>query len=754
MKIDRKTILTTIMVLVVLAIMVTVPAVLLHNRPAGLDNGRSTRFESYDQILALLKKTQASSPNRYYFGAMEKAAVADSAAPQENSAGSGTDHSTTNVQVEGVDEADIIKTDGSYLYLVANGRLLVYDVRDPAAPTLTYDQDFRSGDKRSDPMEMFLDEKNERLILINNAYEELAAVSAVDAVLPGLKMPEYYMPYSYSYVSVQVYDLNDPAVPTWVGSYDQEGYYLDSRRIDDAVYLLTDKYTNVYAEGEAEQQIPQYRVGDAGSDWVKIPAEKISVYPAQYYDSFLLISAFNTVKADSSPTFESMLGYGNTVYVSTSNIYIAASRYEMSAQEEKTVVESGSGEASEGAATSEPRPPEAVSPVSIASALAPDMAPAKTIDTAISTVPAETGETAVTTETKPADVVTTSPGVAIDRNMMPVTETTTDIYRYSIQNGTIAASGSGNVPGTILNQFAMDEKDGYLRIATTKGEAWRTDEYASTNNLYVLDASLTQVGAVEGLARTEQIKSVRFIGDRAYMVTFRTTDPLFVIDLSEPTAPAVLGELKIPGFSEYLHPYGDNLLLGFGQDAADLGDRAYTLGLKVSMFDVSDPASPKETATLYLGDRGSYTELLYNHKALLFDKESNVIGFPVSLSAVPQQNKSDPSAYGTQYYNGFVILGYSDSGFSVKGFVSHVDGANPNLTFATAAEAEAYMISDAGRMWQESIQRGVTVGDTLYTFSNSILRGTSLTTFAQTGSTGVPGYQEIVYDTVMPKVAR
>lgn len=706
MKIDRSTLRIALTVLMILVIAVAVPAVLLHPRQAALETGRTTRFESYDQIVSLLETTRLSSPNRYLNGMMEKSATFDSSAPaaagaQTQQTVGSTEHSTTNLQVAGVDEADIIKTDGSYLYLVANGRLLVYDVRKPATPTKTFEQVFRNDKESADPLAIYLDEDNDRLILLVTRYEYVAVTKttttgqataqekiAADAMMPSI------MPYGKSYVSVQIFDLKNPAKPTLIRSFDQEGSYIDSRRIDKSIYVLTAKYTYGATKTDVATVIPQYRVGGEGAAWNLIPAQDISVYPAQYYESFLVISAINSVDGNAKPTFESMLGYGNNVYVSPTAIYVAAARYEQ--------------------------------PVAAASAT----------DSGVKT-------------TSAAPDASSSSGSAIGKvisgMIAPVTKTTTDIYRFSISGGKVAASGSGSVPGTLLNQFAMDEHDGYLRIATTTGEAWRTDANTSTNNLYILDASLKQVGAIEGLARKEQIKSVRFIGDRAYLVTFRTTDPLFVIDVSKPTAPIVLGELKIPGFSEYLHPYSENLLIGFGQNAAEVGDRAYTLGLKISMFDVSDTKNPKEVSTLTLGDRGSYSEILNNHKALLFDSKSDVIGFPVSLASVPISQRADPKAYGYQYYNGFVVLGYSEAGFKIRGFVSHIDGANPTLTFATPAQAEAMIGKDNGKMWQETIYRGVTVGDTLFTFSSGILRGTSLKTFAQTGSAVVPGAADVNY---------
>jgi hypothetical protein len=184
---------------------------------------------------------------------------------------------------------------------------------------------------------------------------------------------------------------------------------------------------------------------------------------------------------------------------------------------------------------------------------------------------------------------------------------------------------SGAVPGRLLNQFAMSENNGDLRVATTT-DGWNFGEQ-SESSVYVLrpnGESLDVIGSVGGLGKTEQIRAVRFLGDTAYVVTFRQTDPLYVIDLSDPTNPALDGELKIPGYSAYLHPVGEGLLLGVGQDATDSGQ---TLGTQLSLFDVSDPTNPQLIDTLPIG--GS-SDVEWDHKAFLYWPEDGTIVLPVS----------------------------------------------------------------------------------------------------------------------------
>ena len=206
----------------------------------------------------------------------------------------------------------------------------------------------------------------------------------------------------------------------------------------------------------------------------------------------------------------------------------------------------------------------------------------------------------------------------------------TGVHKIRLDNGSIEGVADGTVPGWVLNQFSMDENEGYFRIATTTGYSWGVAA-SSKNNVYVLDPEMKVVGRLEDLAPGEQIYSARFMGDRLYMVTFKKVDPLFVIDLSEPTAPRVLGKLKIPGYSNYLHPYDENHVIGLGKEAVDAegGDFAWYQGVKLSLFDVTDVSNPIEVAKVEIGDRGTDSPALYDHKAFLFNREMNLLVIPV-----------------------------------------------------------------------------------------------------------------------------
>ena len=285
----------------------------------------------------------------------------------------------------------------------------------------------------------------------------------------------------------------------------------------------------------------------------------------------------------------------------------------------------------------------------------------------------------------------------------------TYIYKFKLDNSKIEYLNVGSVPGEIINQFSMDEKDGNLRIATTDRDNWNSN--TDTNNLYVLNENLEIIGQIEGLAKGEKIYSVRFMGDRAYMVTFVQVDPLFVIDLSEPTNPIVLGELKIPGYSKYLHPYDENHIIGFGENTTTTQYGTVTSdGMKMALFDVSNPTEPKELYAVDIGEKGTYSEILYNHKSLLFSKEKNVIAFPISIS-------EEYSNYRTNLkFQGAIIYGLDlETGFTLKGQIAHMKTEN------------GYRDYD----YTKAVERIIYINNNFYTLSKGLIKSTNMDTMEE-----------------------
>ena len=295
----------------------------------------------------------------------------------------------------------------------------------------------------------------------------------------------------------------------------------------------------------------------------------------------------------------------------------------------------------------------------------------------------------------------------------------TQIYKFNIDKGAVNFAAVGQVPGTALNRFSMDEHGDYFRIATTT-QNWANGTNTSTNALFVLDKTMQTVGELENLAKGERIYSTRFMGNRCYIVTFKQVDPLFAIDLSVPEKPFVAGELKIPGYSEYLHPYDENHLIGFGHDATTYnygyGDVSIPLGLKMALFDVSDMNSPKELYSVKIGDKGTNTPLTYDAKALYWDAEKKLFGFPVDLHELPKGSDSaNPSVYGNSVWQGAYIYEVTpEKGFNLKAKLSQI----PADVSPVKYEYGSYWDFDATNLFVDRILR---IENNLYTLSNNQL---------------------------------
>lgn len=275
----------------------------------------------------------------------------------------------------------------------------------------------------------------------------------------------------------------------------------------------------------------------------------------------------------------------------------------------------------------------------------------------------------------------------------------TKILKFELNNGKIKFIAEKDVNGIINNQFSMGEsEDGYFRIATTVGKTWNVDENTS-NNLYILDNNLNEIGKLEDIAKGEKIYSVRYVKDKAYIVTFKQVDPLFVIDLSDNNNPKILGELKIPGYSTYLHPYDEKHLIGFGYDTKQDGTNIITNGLKMAMFEISDLSNPKEIFKINIGDKYTSSNLTYDYKALLFLKEKNIIGFPV-CNYSSGKNSSTAKIYEINLEKGFML----------KGEVIHNN-------------------SD----YQKTINRIIYIKNNYYTLSNKLIKATDMNTFNEIG---------------------
>ncbi|HWY28384.1 MAG TPA: beta-propeller domain-containing protein [Candidatus Sulfotelmatobacter sp.] len=303
----------------------------------------------------------------------------------------------------------------------------------------------------------------------------------------------------------------------------------------------------------------------------------------------------------------------------------------------------------------------------------------------------------------------------------------TAVHRISIDGGSISYQATGTVSGHVLNQFSMDEYNGNFRIATTgygfsqaasTGAVWSSGQQQT--NLYVLDNGLHIIGRLEGLSPGEAFYAARFMGDRAYLVTFQRLDPLFVIGLQDPHQPKVLGQLNIPGVSDYLQPYDETHLIGFGKSSTNVTweNAALFQGLKLSLFDVTDPSHPIDTSDYLVGARGSDSPALTDHKSVLFDRSLNLLVIPLSI-AQNQTNATCTWCYNPLVWQGAYVFNVTvQNGIAFRGGITHLPtGQLPS--------------------WNNSsffVTRALYIGSALYTISNNMVKVNSLSDLTELNS--------------------
>jgi len=568
------------------------------------------------------------------------------------------DYSTTNVQVQGVDEADVVKTDGQYIYHVNNDRIVVAKAYPADEMKVTGILDF--SDNNFTPQEIYL--SGDLLVVIGSYYEDADIKKPeIDPVEERLYIrPPYNRKNS---VKAIVCDISDKTNIKQIREVEIEGGYLSSRMIGSVLYMVSNNYPNIYYayDTNMEIQTPFYRDSKAGGEYIKVECPQIRYFPDSVESNFMIVASFD-IREDEKANIQTYLGSGENIYVSGENLYVAVTKYNYEA------------------------------------------------------VPYEKEKNFQN------DIITIAPIY----NHKIVTE----VYKFSLSGSKMTYLSKGSVPGNILNQFSMDEHNGYFRIATTDNSTWYSGD-ASSNNLYVLDDSMNICGKIEGIAKGEQIYSVRFMGDRGYMVTFKTVDPLFVIDLKNPNKPEILGALKIPGYSDYLHPYDENHIIGFGKDTIEVSGGAYYMGMKIALFDVSDVNNPIQKFSEVIGDRGTDSELLYNHKALLFSKEKNLMAFPVTVAEIKDKddsiNRWGVPQYGEVVFQGAYVYNIDvENGFALKGRITHISEEE------FLKSRNYYLYSD------KLIERIIYINDTLYTLSKGMYKANSIRDLREKGVLEIP----------------
>ena len=479
--------------------------------------------ESYEQILTRLAECYAyscdvaeaeegeafleSEPTERTAGSIE-----DGGAAEEEAAYSG--YSATNIQELGVEEGDIVKTDGTYIYILKNDSSV--QILEANGDTISVTGCISNVKKNGETVEdMYV--TGDRLILIS-AFSDVRIRDVAEDVT-GVK--------GFSGVKAYTYDISDRGKPDCLGVVEQEGAYSGSRLVDGYLYLYSNCYKSSVREAvsEIEEEEADSYFPSAGGTVLK--ADEIYIPQNLRGTDYMIFASVDLENPNKIKDKKAVMSMSDLYYVSTKNIYLTQEDW--------------------------------------------------------------------------------SHG-----------QSKTTIIKMDFSDGVITPVAAGVVPGYLNDNFSMSEYDGYLRVVTTGMTNGR-----SGNHLYILDENMNITGRIENLAADETIKSARFLGNTGYFVTYREMDPLFSADLSDPYNPKILGERKITGFSSYLHFYGENLLFGLGYETDP--DTGEGLGIKLSMYDISDPENVKEVHKLVLELDASAA--LSNYKSLLIDPEKNLIGF-------------------------------------------------------------------------------------------------------------------------------
>lgn len=469
-------------------------------------------------------------------------------AVKEESSETTAEHAVTNTQVVGVDEGDVIKNDGKYIYLATGS----YDyesrikIIDAESMELVYSGEVRNvKNSEATVQELYVSGDVLTVIYTSDGNNDTATEL--------LKTTTY----------VDVYDISNRYTPKKIRSTEQDGYFKNSRMIGSVLYTLS----TYYVTAQSEDDIEKYALP-------MVNGERLDGSCVYHFDddstAYTVVTALDTSNKDGDSGSVAILGGCDEIYCSGTTLYALAYLYE---------------------------------------------------------------------------------------DYQPKTQITS----FSLDGTEVKCKAQGKILGEFNNNYSFDEHNGYLRAAVTY---YDKTTYKDVSCIYVLDENLEEVGSLVDIADDEQVKSVRFMGDKGYVVTFRQTDPLFSLDLSDPKNPKVLGELKLPGYSTYLHPLSDTVLLGIGYGGDE--ENADTNDLKIALFDVSDMTSPKLLDEFIIECASS--EANYEPKALIHYAEKNIVGIPVT----------DYNYSGTGEANcvrSFAIINYTDNKLSeVKGFVHDSTG--------------------------------------------------------------------------------
>ena len=495
---------------------------------------------------------------------------------------SSKDYSKTNIQVQGVDEADIVKTDGDYIYSLSNSDVVITNVKDPANIKV------ESKINEKIPEDLILYKDKLVIISTNNGHD-----------------------YGENNTIVSIYDISDKANPKKIKSFELYEPYYTTRCIDNKLYV----FSSGYLREKNDKVVRDYKEDNKVKE---LSLNKIKYLKDSPNNIQTLIAEVDLNDLDKEIDLNSYLIDISNGYISENNIYLINEEYSHNEN------------------------------------------------------------------VKPLDLFGPKGIFVVFEDFEFSYDEVTTIYKFNInKNKGVSYSAKTDVEGSTINQYSMDEKDGNLRIALDSSEGSR---------IAIFDDKLHLLGETENVAPDEEMRATRFVGDKVYLVTYETTDPLFVVDLSNVKDPKILGELKIPGYSTYLHPYDDTHLIGIGVETEEIinrdefgeviSSRSIVTGMKMSLFDVSDVNNPKQLAQTTIGDSRTVSAVLTNPKALLFSKEKELIAIPVNnyqedFSIEDYEDGDDITEAFVDYNKPYISEGYFvyninlEEGFKLKGVINH-----------------------------------------------------------------------------------
>ena len=560
----------------------------------------------------------------------------DSVGSTESSSSSSNtkDYSTTNIQVENVDEADIVKTDGDYIYSISEDNVIITDVKDPKQPKVV--ATIQSED----------DDIPEDIILYK---DKLVVIST-----KGNQTQRYYYNNRMNTV-VKIYNITSREKPVLTKSYEMYEPYYTSRCIDNVLYVIS--------SGNLRKEDDKIVVGYNEDNMEKeMSIDKIKYLKDVKTTKQTLISTVDLNNETADIKLDSYLMNISNAYVSENAIYLLNQKYNNDSK-----------------------------------------IPIKLLF----------GFKGVF-------------GLEDYYEMDSESGYYTEIYKFDIKEN-VEYKAKTKVKGKTINQYSLDEKDNHLRIALYDNDGSR---------VAIFDEDLKQIGISDNVAKGEKMYSSRFIGDKVYFVTYKTMDPLFVMDLSNETKPKVLGKLKIPGYSTYLHPYDENHIIGIGMETKEIINRnsngkvisttAKVVGMKMALFDVSNVNSPVQISSVVIGDSRTTSAILTNPKALLFSKEKSLIAIPVNnysqdFEVTSSNNYETMINNYTKYSKPYNAEGYFvyninvQDGFKLKGVITH------EKTNAT------YYYSNS------KLLRGLYIDNNLYTVSETMIKVNELDSLKAVG---------------------